>query len=245
VESAPAESASSTADSSDLDGDNYPDAAEPDLGLDPTNPDTDGDGVADGDELTIYGTDPTNGDTDGDGIADGEELFGIHTDPLVWNDTSNEAADAPQEFSEPPTGPVDGTVQSLAQETNEVMTATDGNASTRGPGNASAAPGSVTRSSGNGMALLGPDGTYRVTDNAPADVTISGDTDVLSPPAAAPADTSGAPTESGSALTCSSYGSWYDAQIAYENAGLTAADPALVQSLDPDYDGIACEEGMS
>ena len=72
----------------DQDADNYADALEVDLGLDPSNPDTDGDGVADGDELNIYGTDPTVADTDGDGVSDGEELFGIHTDPLVWNDPS-------------------------------------------------------------------------------------------------------------------------------------------------------------
>lgn len=46
------------------------------------------------------------------------------------------------------------------------------------------------------------------------------------------------------AISCSSYGSWYDAQVAYEAAGATAADPAMVQALDPDYDGIACEDGM-
>ena len=41
---------------------------------------------------------------------------------------------------------------------------------------------------------------------------------------------------------CSQYATWYDAQIAYENLGTTAADPALVQEVDPNYDGIACEE---
>ena len=70
----------------DLDADNLADALEWDLGLDPNTPDTDGDGVADGDELTIYGTSPTLFDTDGDGASDGEELFGIFTDPLVWDD---------------------------------------------------------------------------------------------------------------------------------------------------------------
>jgi hypothetical protein len=75
----------------DLDADNYPDALEWDLGLDPNNPDTDADGVADGDEIVLYGTEPTVADTDGDGIFDGEELFGIFTDPLVWNDFSTEA----------------------------------------------------------------------------------------------------------------------------------------------------------
>ncbi len=73
------------ASETDLDGDNYADALEWDLGLDGNNPDTDGDGVADGDELNIYGTEPTVYDTDGDGISDGEELFGIMTDPLVWD----------------------------------------------------------------------------------------------------------------------------------------------------------------
>src|SRR4051794_20468304 len=76
----------------DLDADNYADALEPDLGLDPSNPDTDADGVADGDELNIYGTDPMVADTDGDGALDGEELFATHTDPLVWNDPSIDAS---------------------------------------------------------------------------------------------------------------------------------------------------------
>ncbi len=40
---------------------------------------------------------------------------------------------------------------------------------------------------------------------------------------------------------CSQFGVWYDAQVAYEELGATAADPALVQEVDSDYDGIACE----
>ena len=68
-----------------LDSDNYLDVLELEVGLDPYNPDTDGDGVADGDEVNIYFTDPWYWDTDGDGISDGEELFGILTNPLVWD----------------------------------------------------------------------------------------------------------------------------------------------------------------
>jgi hypothetical protein len=75
----------------DLDGDNIADDLEPALGLDPTNIDTDGDGVADGDELNIYGTDPLNWDSDGDGVSDGDELYNTRTDPLVWNDFSADA----------------------------------------------------------------------------------------------------------------------------------------------------------
>ena len=42
---------------------------------------------------------------------------------------------------------------------------------------------------------------------------------------------------------CSQYATWYDAQIAYENLGTTAADPALVQEVDPNYDGISLPSG--
>ena len=68
----------------DRDGDGVPDDLEPALGLDPDNPDSDGDGIFDGDEdfdgdgLTnlrevLAGLDPTTGDSDGDGIGDAEE----------------------------------------------------------------------------------------------------------------------------------------------------------------------------
>jgi len=63
--------------------------------------------------------------------------------------------------------------------------------------------------------------------------------------AAAPADS--APVATDTEATggfCLQYATWYDAQIAYENLGATAADPALVQEVDPNYDGIACEEMM-
>lgn len=83
-------SGAATVIESDLDGDNYDDAREWEIGLDPGNPDTDGDGVADGDELTIYGTEPLLADSDGDGLLDGEELFGTMTDPRAA-DTTGEA----------------------------------------------------------------------------------------------------------------------------------------------------------
>jgi hypothetical protein len=81
------------ASETDLDGDNYPDAAELEVGLDPNNPDTDGDGVADGDEANIYFTDPFTWDSDGDGLSDGEELFGVMTDPLVWDTNGDGVGD--------------------------------------------------------------------------------------------------------------------------------------------------------
>ncbi len=253
VDTGAAEDSLAVATATDLDADNIADELEWNLGLDPENADSDGDGVADGDEINIYATDPLNWDSDGDGIADGEELFGSLTDPLVWNDSTAEpdaamaqdAAPGVQEFEPTSTlvEPVPAVTESvsLSQDTTENVTSTDGDAATVGEGSASAAPGMVTRP-GSGIALLGPDGTYNVTENAPSNVTISGDTDVLGPPPGSGPTDYVPPASDASA--CNSYGGWYDAQIAYEAAGLTAADPALVASLDPDYDGIACEEGM-
>ena len=65
-----------------------------------------------------------------------------------------------------------------AQTTTENLTATDGNASTLGTGDASASPGTVTRG-GKGASLLGPDGTYNAVEVAPPSVSVSGDTSVL------------------------------------------------------------------
>jgi hypothetical protein len=141
-ETVPADTAVAT--ETDLDADNYADALEWDLGLDPNNADTDADGVADGDEITLYGTEPTVADTDGDGVLDGEELFGITTDPLVWNDFSvdastqsmaQEAVSAPAESVAPQQG-----VATLGQESSENLSASSGDAASLGTGDASAAP---------------------------------------------------------------------------------------------------------
>lgn len=89
-----------------------------------------------------------------------------------------------------------------------------------------AAPGATTTSTN----LASTDGA--ATENAPVD-------------AAAPADSAPVTTDTEAAGGfCSQYPTWYDAQVAYENLGATAADPALVQEVDPNYDGIACEEMM-
>ena len=55
--------------------------------------DSDGDGVADDDEVNIYGTDPWLWDTDGDGLSDSEELFNLGTDPLVSDGDGSAVAD--------------------------------------------------------------------------------------------------------------------------------------------------------
>jgi hypothetical protein len=52
-----------------------------DLGTDPCNPDTDGDGLTDGAEASTHGTDPVDADTDDDAFGDGVEVY-LGTDPL-------------------------------------------------------------------------------------------------------------------------------------------------------------------
>lgn len=66
---------------SDHDGDGLTYREEQELGTDPNNPDTDGDGLWDGDEVRKYYTDPLNPDTDGDGLKDGDEVHTYKTDP--------------------------------------------------------------------------------------------------------------------------------------------------------------------
>ena len=49
-----------------------------------------------------------------------------------------------------------------------------------------------------------------------------------------------APTPEPVANTCANYPTWYDAQIALESS----VDPAVISSLDPDGNAIACEDIM-
>ncbi len=65
----------------DADKDTLTTAQEEALGTDPNNPDTDGDGLTDAEEVNIYGTDPKKNDTDGDTLLDGAEIK-MGTSPL-------------------------------------------------------------------------------------------------------------------------------------------------------------------
>lgn len=58
----------------DTDADGLADIYETAHGYDPNNADMDKDGLADGDELRVFGTDLKNPDTDNDGFTDGDEL---------------------------------------------------------------------------------------------------------------------------------------------------------------------------
>lgn len=65
----------------DSDEDGVSDAIEIAIGTDPHNPDTEGDGLNDGEEIYEHMTDPFNPDTDDDGLSDGDEVHVYGTDP--------------------------------------------------------------------------------------------------------------------------------------------------------------------
>ena len=75
----------------------------------------------------------------------------------------------------------------LGQESSENLSATNGDAAALGTGNASAAPGNVTRGGVpvSGASLLGPDGKYSVNEISPPKVAVSGTTST--PPVIEPA----------------------------------------------------------
>ena len=69
----------------DSDGDGLSDLAEVTVyHTSPTAKDSDGDGLSDGTEVQ-YGSNPNVADTDGDGMSDGEEVNVLGTDPLTVN----------------------------------------------------------------------------------------------------------------------------------------------------------------
>ncbi len=56
------------------------------IGTDPSNPDSDGDGLNDGAEVLAHGTDPKKYDTDSGGVSDGQEVNVNKTNPLIKSD---------------------------------------------------------------------------------------------------------------------------------------------------------------
>jgi outer membrane protein OmpA-like peptidoglycan-associated protein len=67
-------------DAEDGDSDGLTRSLESKYGTDPDNPDSDGDGLKDGEEVRRYRIDPGKTDTDGDGLSDGDEVLNYRTD---------------------------------------------------------------------------------------------------------------------------------------------------------------------
>lgn len=90
----------------DFDNDNLNNLGEYKNKTGPFNPDTDDDGLFDGDEVKKYKTDPLNPDTDNDGLLDGEEgydgtiykKYGVYFDPLNPDTNGNGILDGDEVF---------------------------------------------------------------------------------------------------------------------------------------------------
>lgn len=91
----------------DSDGDGLIDSLEVQIGTDPYDPDTDKDGLSDGEEYNIHKTDPLNPDTDWDGLKDGAEVLTYTTNPLDRDTDKGGVADG-HEVIEDNTDPLNG-----------------------------------------------------------------------------------------------------------------------------------------
>ncbi len=92
----------------DSDRDGLTDSLEEEIGTDPYDPDSDDDGLNDGDEVNRYKTDPLNPDTDLDGLSDGtDEVLKYHTDPLN-RDTDGGMVSDGHEVNDDGTDPLEG-----------------------------------------------------------------------------------------------------------------------------------------
>ena len=89
---------------SDKDKDGLTKKMEEELGTDPDNADSDGDGLHDGDEFKKYKTDPKNSDSDNDGLSDKEEVVVHSTNPMKA-DTDNDGLNDYEEVNEYSTSP--------------------------------------------------------------------------------------------------------------------------------------------
>lgn len=96
---------------SDKDGDGLFNKEEKLIGTDKKNPDTDGDGLNDGDEVNTYMTNPLKADSDGDGLTDAEELNTHSTDPNKPDSDGDQLSDRDEvatHQTDPNNGDTDG-----------------------------------------------------------------------------------------------------------------------------------------
>ncbi|MDP9365357.1 MAG: CAP domain-containing protein [Chloroflexota bacterium] len=193
------------------------------LPVDPTAADPDADGAAgdgpivDGDPSPVHAAqDQVSGDVTAGGAPGEEAIPAAPVDPVVTGPVTADAVVVP---SMPEAAPDPGTAATDGDVAPTVTGPEGGDALANGPATVAADP-------------VGPpaeDGSAGTGELVPTN-------DGSNPEASGPA---------GVAAPATACADWYSAQIAYENAGGLNADPALVASLDPDYDGIACEEAMT
>ncbi len=109
----------------DPDNDGLSNEREAALGTNPNDPDTDNDGLPDGDEVDKYGTSPVDHDTDSDGLSDGDEVNKYGTDPKD-KDTDDDGLDDGTEVmsygTDPKSPDTDGDGLSDKEETEVYLT---------------------------------------------------------------------------------------------------------------------------
>ena len=96
---------------SDEDGDQLSASQEYTLRTDPSQSDTDQDGLSDSDEVNTTNTSPTNADSDADGLSDGDEVNTHSTNPLSVDsdeDGLNDAEEINEHQSNPLSTDTDG-----------------------------------------------------------------------------------------------------------------------------------------
>jgi outer membrane protein OmpA-like peptidoglycan-associated protein len=89
----------------DDDDDGLTNGQERKIGTNPSNPDTDGDLLKDGEEVRRYRSNPLKTDTDGDGLLDGDEVLKYRTDPAQF-DSDNDGLGDGEEVTRLSTDPL-------------------------------------------------------------------------------------------------------------------------------------------
>lgn len=94
----------------DNDRDGLSNSRERELGTDPNNPDSDGDGLKDGEEVLQYFTNPLKADTDADNLTDYDEIFTHRTSPVKADTDSDGLSDGEEiaRKTDPRTADTDG-----------------------------------------------------------------------------------------------------------------------------------------
>jgi outer membrane protein OmpA-like peptidoglycan-associated protein len=123
----------------DYDKDGLTNSKEKELGTDPNIPDTDGDGLLDGEEYLTHHSDPLKQDTDDDGLDDFKEVMETKTDPTKADGDSDGLTDGqelarktnPMEADSDGDGLLDGE-EVNKYETNPLTADTDGDGLTDG-----------------------------------------------------------------------------------------------------------------
>jgi outer membrane protein OmpA-like peptidoglycan-associated protein/opacity protein-like surface antigen len=90
---------------SDKDADGLGKCEEEKIGTDPKNPDSDNDGLTDGEEYLTHTTNPLQADTDSDGLSDADEVKSTKTDPLIA-DTDKDGLNDGEELNQYKTNPL-------------------------------------------------------------------------------------------------------------------------------------------